>query len=865
VNIKRLTLTCLLAAIGPLASAGQEQAPCPIVPIPKEYHDSGRTATLKSADSVAIVVGEKATEPEHYAAECLQAQIERRFQRKPAVCREDDVPDAAGQVLLLGQVDTNAWLGRFCKQHKVELSADSPGHDGFVIRCLDDGPRQIVLIGGSNARGVIYGQNAFFDLLRREPDKVVFPVVSVRDWPSIAWRGRPHSVLKQHLVPGALDAYLRARLNFTDVRDDPDVKPTIVFPARKASMGLPAGRELDMPLVSRMISQSHRRGLFVYGTVSCAVTTEQISDAVKTFQELIDLGVDGLWISFDDTGAGENAPELISRVLQLGAEHGMTGRRIAITPPPKEYQTIDMEFNRKAATEWGLADAQWMFTRVPCAQDAATARRIGISGLPGWWHNLVNMRGGFLHNGGVVCPLRKDGRPGYMNMEPLSQGWGRPEYDKLRDAPEHTTSVHLWGVVGGWPEEYELGALGLWAWAPDSHNWQEIRGAVYRQVYGPSMEKTARAFDDRLSDLKDLFHLPPWRYWQPRGGRPFAGWPCRLRLLKDRAQAIALIDELQQLLAALRQGAPGETAIDPARLESVYLEPMQATLAYARKMALLDYPEYTLPDFERTMIRLIDQKRTDEAEKLLADARAKVDSQLDRIGKDLEALKSVDLYVALWEKRLSDIKYWQQRAAQRRKEMTRRFRRLVGGDVASLFPYKKQVEDDELDRLLKSLGSPPAGQLLTELPVGQWLQPPTHWFGAFCLGPFDWKGRPLVAIAYPRRVPSRAGDSGEVFAQLTVPKFEGRLVLDAFVNDTRLDNRYTQYRYMQLWANDRLIWEEDIAVPRTGKEWISLDVTELARNVSHLKLRFHVVDKRPVGDHLSVTFLGPVRLRAVQP
>ena len=61
-----------------------------------------------------------------------------------------------------------------------------------------------------------------------------------------------------------------------------------------------------------------------------------------------------------------------------------------------------------------------------------------------------------------------------------------------------------------------------------------------------------------------------------------------------------------------------------------------------------------------------------------------------------------------------------------------------------------------------------------------------------------------------------------------------------------------------------MIWEEDIAPSRTEKEWISLDITEMATAGSRLKLRFRVVDKRAVGDHLSVTFLGPVRLRAME-
>ena len=52
-----------------------------------------------------------------------------------------------------------------------------------------------------------------------------------------------------------------------------------------------------------------------------------------------------------------------------------------------------------------------------------------------------------------------------------------------------------------------------------------------------------------------------------------------------------------------------------------------------------------------------------------------------------------------------------------------------------------------------------------------------------------------------------------------------------------------------------MLWEEDIAPSRAEKEWISLDVTELATTGSRMTLRFRVVDKRAVGDHLSVTFL----------
>ncbi len=75
-----------------------------------------------------------------------------------------------------------------------------------------------------------------------------------------------------------------------------------------------------------------------------------------------------------------------------------------------------------------------------------------------------------------------------------------------------------------------------------------------------------------MGELKSLFHLPLWRY-EPNRGRP-----CRLKQAGDRPRAPALIDELESLSRELSTRAPSESAVDPARLESVYLEPLRTTL-----------------------------------------------------------------------------------------------------------------------------------------------------------------------------------------------------------------------------------------------------------------------------------------------
>ncbi len=829
---------------------------CPLVPVPKVYRDHGRTWLLAKPAEAAIVVGLKATEPERYAAERLQSLIQRRAKQKVQIVTEDQVPSAAKQLFLLGQRGTNARLDQLCRDRKIDLGQTSPGQDGFVIECLEDGDRQVVLVGGSDPRGVIYGQDVVFDLLRVEAGQTRFPVVSIRDWPSIPWRGRPHSVLRQHLVPGALDAYVRARVNFTDVRDDPAVKANNIFPARKASMGFPAGVPIDEVTVKRMLAESHRRGLFVYGTVSCGVPTTKYDDVLKTFRELIGLGVDGLWISFDDVGAGQDSGVLIRRVLELGQKHNMTGRCIATTPPSPDYTQIDTPFHREGAKIPGFDEAEWFFTRVPCRADAQKVREYGLRRLPGWWHNLVDygVSGGFLHNGDVLVSLRSDGRPGYVEPQPLSRGWHAPKYEDIRDADKYTDHVLLWGVVGGWPEEYEVAALGLWAWNPAAHDWNQFRRAIYRYVYGPSQIDTVWAFDDKLAELKSLFHTPLWHY------EPNKGWPCRLKQQTDRPRALALIDQMQSLSRKLDAAAPAETGIDPARLEHVYLEPMRTTLVYARKMTLLDYPEDSLAGFEDRMYDWIDEGNLPAARQALAEVQARTERQLERIAAELQGLKAIDGYVAYWRKRIAGIESWQRLAKERRLKMQGRLSRMLRGGPVVLFPYKK-ASDADLAALFERLPSPPAGKLLKEVPAGEWLRGLPHWRGAYTMGPAAGQSVPLAAIGYPGGAPSTVGDYGELRLEVPAPQFQGRLLLDLFVTDTRVDNRWRQYRFMELLVNGRSVWQADIAADQSGREWISVDVSEAAKPGQLLQLAFRVTERKPVSHHSSVTFLGPLRLR----
>ena len=616
---------------------------CPIFPVPKEYFSTGERWKLAETGKLAIVHAVEASEPERYAVERLLLHLKRRFGKDVVVITENKLSQDIQQVILMGRPETSKWIRQLCEAEKIELTPSSPGMNGFVLRFVKEGKRQIMLVGGSDPQGVVYVGDALFDLMRSVGSSVYVQIAHVRDWPSILWRGRPHSVLHHHLVPGAMDAYARARINFSDIRDNPNVKENYFYPARKASMGLPAGQPLDLPPIKEAICEFHRRGIFVYGTVDCAVPKTKYDGMLRTFGELINLGVDGIWISLDDTGEGEDPYGLVRTILDFGKKHDMIGRKIAFTPPDPEYTKIDMPLNHELAKIDGFDEILWFFTRVPCEEDLTMAQSMGLKLKPGWWFNLADggIQGGISHSGGIMVSTRK-GKPGYLDMVPMDHGWGNPKYENIQKAGYYTDQVLLWAVCDGWPEEYEVVMFGQWAWNPEQHDWDEQRRAAYRYLYGDEGVAIAFEYDSILGDLENKFLLPKIRY------TPNLNWPPRLKDLKDREVALRQADQLCFLADRLTKIASKESAIDRDRLERGYLEPMRATALLARKMASLNYPEYTI----QNLYQNVTLDNTQEIKNKIQQARPLILPELDKIKSELAELKAIDEYITYWKEQM---------------------------------------------------------------------------------------------------------------------------------------------------------------------------------------------------------------------
>ncbi|MCD6350619.1 MAG: hypothetical protein J7M26_00760, partial [Armatimonadetes bacterium] len=595
-----------MVGLGLLLGLGLTQAQdrLDLAPQPKVVRDEGTDLAL-GKDTVAIVLGDRATEPERYAAERLQTLVERRFGVRWPVYTETTVPDRVSQPILLGQLDTNARLRRACEGSHLPWWRDVPPLDAYTLR-IGEG-RDGLLVRGSNPRSVIYGAQTLFKLLKRKNGRLVLPRVLIQDWPSIPWRGRPHGGVAVHLKPGVLDAYLWAGLNFIDVR--------------AGAFGYGPDAKLDREQIAECLRQAHRRGMFVYGTVSCGVKPDKFDGALRVFRQLIELGVDGLWISFDDPGGGESTTELAARAVELGKQYGIEGRAIATTPPSGSYQKILTDFNRQMVKVPGMADATWFFTRNPCAADREAARELGLHRLPAWWHNWPRTEAGFTHGSYGGASFRQGGKPSYMEVPPLTWGWHNPKYEALRDAARNTDTVMMWG---GWPPEYTSAVLGIWAWSPQTHDFAATRRAIYETVFGAGNVERMVKFDDDLHELKSLFLLPA------RSPDPNNNFPPRLKPDADRERVRALISEMTGLYETIAATAPEQSLLDRDRLASEFLEPMHAELSTAAALAAIkERPEDWWPEHEAKVLARLAAGDLEGLGKLVAEARPRIEAEVE--------------------------------------------------------------------------------------------------------------------------------------------------------------------------------------------------------------------------------------------
>lgn len=261
------------------------------------------------------------------------------------------------------------------------------------------------------------------------------------------------------------------------------------------------------------------------------------------------------------------------------------------------------------------------------------------------------------------------------------------------------------------------------------------------------------------------------------------------------------------------------------------------------------------------MLDLLEAGKTREAEEALREARKTVLPKVEDIRVKLDGLIALETYVEKWRGRLSGPDYWHKFLRQRTTDMRALFSQQMRRPAENLITDRPHpVTERDLQGLFDEYGAKPPGRVLAAFPADAWLGKREVWRGVWGIGPYTNGAARTVAIVFPDRTVSAAGDYAEVAASISAPPFRSRLLLDVFVQDTRQSGRGKGYRVLQLWANRALVWSEDIVMDRTGRAWVTADITKTVSPGEKLQLRFRVEDRQPVGN-LTVAFAGPFQLR----
>lgn len=636
-----LEKTLIVAALLLLSLAVSHASPArpELFPAPKKLAWL-RTAFALPPGKTAIVIGARATQPEQYAAETLQRTAARRWNAAVPIVREGEDLKPYRALIVLGQRSTCDLADRLCREWKLTLSESVPGWDGYVIHCGKSGSREVALVGGSNPRGVIYGQDTLSQLIREQGDGLLLEAAAIRDRPSIRWRGRPHAGMPSYFRPDTFDNFAFARINFVDLRQG------------SAIYGTHPSLKLDEKPIREVVREAHRRGIFVFATVNCAVPAKYHDDIIRMYEQFIGLGADALWISIDDPGGDQRMGTsfvLIRRIVALGKKHGITGEKIAMTPGSESYKTILTDTNRKTAAIAGMENAMLFFTPVPSLQGLRDYRSLGFKNKPCWWHNWPRPRGGFTHidNGST----RTGGEPPFMELPAMSEGWHEPDWEELRGAGGTVQAVMPWGG-SLWPDYMVPGVIGLWAWAPESEDWDAHRRRLFGRIYGPAMAAKALEMDNALLQLKSHFHFMP-----DAPGRPTdtmnGAWPPRLKALTDREKAAKALDAFADAVERVARGPHTGAMLDEQTIRRTYLEPARATVRAARALLDLQYPEYWWPAHESRVMTAIRSGNAAQAEVWSREARERVDAELSRVRAvlDEQKLGRFELYGDMWADR----------------------------------------------------------------------------------------------------------------------------------------------------------------------------------------------------------------------
>lgn len=151
-----------------------------LIPQPKEVQLHSGSFRVKPTTKIIVEFGHQAED--RIAAETLAEEIRDQSGLKISITGEKSDAKRKPSTIVLARLQD-----RRVKEFLASkgLKADSIGDQGYLLYS----DRLHLIVAANTGQGLFYGVQTLRQLLRAEGHTLICPAVSIRDWPSMEWRG----------------------------------------------------------------------------------------------------------------------------------------------------------------------------------------------------------------------------------------------------------------------------------------------------------------------------------------------------------------------------------------------------------------------------------------------------------------------------------------------------------------------------------------------------------------------------------------------------------------------------------------------------------------------------------------------------
>ena len=151
-----------------------------LIPEPKEVHLQQGGFRVRPTTRILVEFGHQ--EEDRIAAETLAEEIHDQSGLKLSITGSKEKAREVRSTIVLARLQDQSVRNFLASKG---LKADSIGDQGYLLYS----DKTHLIVAANTGQGLFYGVQTLRQLLRQDDGKLICPAVSIRDWPSMEWRG----------------------------------------------------------------------------------------------------------------------------------------------------------------------------------------------------------------------------------------------------------------------------------------------------------------------------------------------------------------------------------------------------------------------------------------------------------------------------------------------------------------------------------------------------------------------------------------------------------------------------------------------------------------------------------------------------